>query len=467
MDIFNLGLEDLNIDPESPEAIELTERLQVLNERVDDIERTGLITRDQARLLVEDSQIPLNTSRYPVSSFTADPSRTNLQPALESAEEKRVSVMQVLIQGAIEAYKRVRDWLLGLMQKIKALFKRQGGEKIVANATNAAELDKGLKNAASTMQNAANDAQRSAHAAAAKASQASGEVDEGIQKLAEGVLQATVREYVAADQKLVGERFGHLPILSSRLLTDAGVRHDFIALRTGVPILIQHLYEGQKRAVDKIKTVENRVKTGTDPAELTGEIEKLVEEIRSYTHHPLTTKIYQKYGGEGEADIGKAVALFHHVASEQSGQANEGLTPEVAAAFKEMYPTFSSDMLESHWEKATSTAEMQAATSTMQLMGVGRELRDAVRAVVTVTSDISKIVQHLGQLDVQAVRGLWSVGQAMVARAELFIRYYERMVSAVSMAGPQVKADFVNKNADGLKIAEQMLISVAAHHGIK
>lgn len=107
-DLF-LALEQLGVDEE--ELRNVRDDMELLEDRVSEIAKVGLINRDQARRLVEEHAAPIDEIRYPLVSFTEVPSQTNLAPALEGASDAARNLLKKLIDAAVAMYKKIMAWI--------------------------------------------------------------------------------------------------------------------------------------------------------------------------------------------------------------------------------------------------------------------------------------------------------------------------------------------------------------------
>ena len=124
MDVFNLGLEDLGLD--DPQSTEMVENVRMLNERVDEITKAGMMDREQARRLIEEHAVPINPDRYPLVSFTEQPTRTNVAAALESSGAALSTNIRALIDKAVELFRKIMAWI---REKLTALIEHMAGDK--------------------------------------------------------------------------------------------------------------------------------------------------------------------------------------------------------------------------------------------------------------------------------------------------------------------------------------------------
>lgn len=142
MDLFEelkAGLEDAGLTEIAASDTDFQDRLQTLQDRMQAIEETGLVCRDQVQQLVT-SGVELNERRYPIASFTTEPSPVGVRPALEAADGEKNSIIKKMIEAAVAAFKRVVDWIKTAYRKVVELIKSVRGKKTIEAASAAPKV---------------------------------------------------------------------------------------------------------------------------------------------------------------------------------------------------------------------------------------------------------------------------------------------------------------------------------------
>lgn len=274
MDIFNLGLEELreDLDLNDQEATEIGERLQVLNDRMEDIQRTGLISRAQARLLVE-SSVPLDTNRYPVQSFTEEPTTTNVRPALESASEAQRGLIGRMIDALIAAYKRVVSWLKEHFAKFRDWLNSLAGKQSQKVVDNASTIVREVNTMGPDLYKAARSAM--------------GEDREVVARL-----DAAWEKYQNAEMEL-SQKVASNVLLVNGLFTDRELREDVKSLMVALPSIVKTLKASSEANFKRLQQLISQEEMPVEDAD------KLYHDIEQSWSHPLSTKLLAKYG-DGE-----------------------------------------------------------------------------------------------------------------------------------------------------------------------
>ncbi len=133
-----LSFEDVDLSAETSDFLQAKEQLATLNSYIDDIAKTGGVSRGQAQALVQECGIVLK-DQYPIESYTALPSQTNLAVTLESMFETTAQLVWELIKKAAKLFLKLIHWVIDLIKKRreanKALPKVAARAKMANQAT--------------------------------------------------------------------------------------------------------------------------------------------------------------------------------------------------------------------------------------------------------------------------------------------------------------------------------------------
>lgn len=111
-----LSFEDVDLSAETGEFLQAKENLATLNSYIDDIAKTGGVSRSQAQALVQECGVVLK-DQYPIESYTALPSQTNLAVTLESMFETTAQLVWDLIKKAAKLFLKLIHWVIELIKK--------------------------------------------------------------------------------------------------------------------------------------------------------------------------------------------------------------------------------------------------------------------------------------------------------------------------------------------------------------
>lgn len=120
--------EEVDVTDEHEQLTRVSENLAVLDAYYDEIAATGGIGRDQAKALVNECGVLIN-SRYPPQSFTDVPSRTNLSVAMEGMVERTAQLLWELLKKAAELLMKTVQWVVALI-KTRRITSRNTARKV-------------------------------------------------------------------------------------------------------------------------------------------------------------------------------------------------------------------------------------------------------------------------------------------------------------------------------------------------
>lgn len=107
--------EDIDVSDEQAGWTRVVDNLKTLDSYYDEISRTGGISRDHARVLVQECGVAMG-ERYPLQSFTDVASRTNLGVAMESMVDRTAKLVFELLQKAADLLLKVVAWVVDLIK---------------------------------------------------------------------------------------------------------------------------------------------------------------------------------------------------------------------------------------------------------------------------------------------------------------------------------------------------------------
>lgn len=125
MDVFEVP-EDMELMVDQGEIDLIRSDMAVLDRYYDDIARVGAVSRDQAKKLVDDCGVTFD-ERYPLNTFTEEPSAVNVTLTMEGMASSMVRMLWEMIKKAAAILAKVVRWIMEIVRR--ALGLRKDSEK--------------------------------------------------------------------------------------------------------------------------------------------------------------------------------------------------------------------------------------------------------------------------------------------------------------------------------------------------
>lgn len=437
MDLFeeiDSGLESLGLTEVAEGDDDFQERLQVLQERVAEIESTGLISRSQVQQLVS-SGVQIDERRYPAASFTLEPSPTNIRPAMEAADVEKKGLIKRLIEMAIAAYERVRNWIVEKVKQLKAFFQTAEGKRKAEEAEKAPlllteinSLRYGVGQAILKFNGVAN-----------------GKGEEG--KEAVATVNGLWAEWVERD-KAIASRILRNQLLNSPLLSDQELRSDFVACQTSFNIVATSMLSTMTHVNDVLKSIHLGNISANSP-EAREALKEKAAELESYltksVQHPLTTKLYEKYG-DGSVEMPSVQdgfeAIIKHLYSEQPLSEEDAadwgdLTKNLAMIVKTLKPIGWASHLSRNKAFDLDITISQGTSRIFETLGSTPEVQELARKVSEFQGMMGKMFISMFRIESLMAKTINDLSSIVNDRLGSFTSVAYRIANAYKKAGLQ------------------------------
>lgn len=421
MDLFdqlNSGLESLGLAEDAAQDADYQERLQTLQDRMQSIEETGLVSRAQVQQLVV-SGVPLNERRYPMASFTIEPSPVGVTPALEAAGGEQNSILQKMIDAAVAALKKIIEWVKSTYKKIVDFVKSVKGKKSL-KAVEDAKISIPALNA---MRDNLPAIMRGMTADYTKKGTNRPEVQTAINEIWEKFENSD--NYKA--QRLLERNI----IFGSEMMSDPKFRADIKAAVISIKMILRYMQNGINESSHAMQMLisNNAGLRGNDASQ--EELDKLIsttkEKIDKYNHHPFTTKLYQDYGYDEIEnptihDGYKALLAHLHGKPSREHKAEwKVLSTDMIRVIGDLAP---SDFVGRFVQARDPSGDLETSIGkfTLNLKGdrASPALADALRHFVQLQADFNSTMVDIYRLEGQLASGIFDIGNTLRARIGAF-----------------------------------------------
>lgn len=411
---INSGLESLGLAEAAAEDADFQERLLILQDRMQAIEETGLVSRDQVQQLVA-SGVEINERRYPIASFTIEPSPVGVRPALEAADSERKSMFIKMLNAAVELFRKIKAWILAQFSKLMALIKSKVGVDAAKNAENAPK-------ALPVLDSMILDTERHMRTLAAEA-RAKGSL--GVKVVEE--IQDIWKKFLDRDHQIAANLLSNR-FFNSELLTNHQLRVDVRASQQSFATVAVHMLEHMKTANTRLQRIVSGTRT---PEQVDSDMVALLQYLEKGTHHPFTTALAQRYG-EDHGDEATSVlegysALVSYITSSQPVDQDMGgdwmmLSKNIGNIVQDISP--------SSWINSIGGSEkvfkldIEAATDPTRLILVldrSEKARDVIRILTEAQKDMANGLKAVFRIEAGMASVILAIGHAVQDRINAFI----------------------------------------------